>query len=92
MSAATYLVQECPICGRRLQVRVEHLGKQVVCHHCAAKFKAHDTSSGGDPPAESSLALLARAEKLIDSVSRTSPRLDAEICEWQVVNRDSEPK
>ncbi len=31
MSNPTYFVQECPTCGRRLQIRVEYLGKRVVC-------------------------------------------------------------
>jgi len=72
MSSATYFVQECPTCGRRLQVRVEYLGKQVACRHCAGKFEAFDTSSGGYPPRESGVALLARAQELIDTVSRSS--------------------
>ena len=71
MSNATYFVQECPTCGRKLQVRVEHLGKKVVCRHCAAKFEAYDSSSGSYPPTDSSVALLARAEELIDTASRS---------------------
>jgi DNA-directed RNA polymerase subunit RPC12/RpoP len=46
MPNSTYFVQECPTCGRKLQVRVEYLGKNVVCHHCSAKFQACDNSSG----------------------------------------------
>jgi hypothetical protein len=30
MSSSTYFVQECPICGRQLQIRVEYLGKRVI--------------------------------------------------------------
>ncbi len=70
MSNTTYFAQECPTCGRRLQVRVEHLGKDVICRHCAGRFEAFDASSGGVPPSESSLSLLARAEELIDSVNQ----------------------
>ena len=29
MSKATYFVQECPTCGRDLEIRVEYLGKRV---------------------------------------------------------------
>ena len=67
--AATYYVQECPTCGRNLQVRVEYLGKRVVCQHCKAKFEACDPSSAAYPPMESSLSLLARADQLIESAS-----------------------
>jgi len=70
MSNATYFVQECPTCGRKLQVRVEYLGKKVVCRHCAAKFEAYDSSSGSYPPIDSSVALLVRAEELIDRASQ----------------------
>jgi transposase-like protein len=62
---ATYFVQECPTCGRNLQVRVEYLGKRVVCQHCKAKFEACDPSSAAYPPMESSLSLLARADQLL---------------------------
>ncbi len=50
MSRNTYFVQECPTCGRNLQVRVQYLGKQVVCQHCSARFEACDPSSAGYPP------------------------------------------
>lgn len=68
--AATYFVQECPTCGRNLQVRVEYLGKRVVCQHCKAKFEACDPASAAYPPMESSLSLLARADQLIESANR----------------------
>lgn len=70
--AATYFVQECPTCGRNLQVRVEYMGKRVVCQHCKAKFEACDPTSAAYPPMESSLSLLQRADQLIESASRSS--------------------
>ena len=45
MPRSTYFVQECPTCGRNLQVRVEYLGKQVVCQHCSARFEACEPGS-----------------------------------------------
>ncbi|MEX0936507.1 MAG: response regulator [Pirellulales bacterium] len=76
MSKSTYFVQECPTCGRNLQIRVIYLGKQVVCQHCQAKFVACDPSSAAYPPTDSGLALLRRADELIESVSlrRLNPR------------------
>ncbi|MFO0788372.1 MAG: response regulator [Pirellulales bacterium] len=69
MSRSTYFVQECPTCGRNLQVRVQYLGKQVVCQHCGARFEAYDPSSAAYPPPPSSLSLLERAEQLLQSSS-----------------------
>jgi ribosomal protein L37AE/L43A len=71
--AVTYFVQECPTCGRNLQVRIEYMGKRVVCQHCKAKFEACDPASAAYPPMESSLSLLARAEELLlESAARAS--------------------
>lgn len=69
MSRSTYFVQECPTCGRKLQVRIQYLGKQVVCQHCGARFEAYDPSSAAYPPPPSSLSLLERAEQLLQSTS-----------------------
>lgn len=67
MPRSTFFVQECPTCGRNLQVRVEHLGKRVVCQHCQARFEASDSAIGGGP-SHSGLALLRRAEELLQRV------------------------
>ena len=65
MASSTYFVQECPTCGRNLQVRVEYLGKEVVCQHCDGNFEACDPASSSYPPSESGIALLRRAEELL---------------------------
>jgi lysine biosynthesis protein LysW len=69
MANSVYFVQECPTCGRNLQIRVEYLGKRVVCQHCGATLEACDPSSKNYPPTESSLSLLERAEELIETAS-----------------------
>src|SRR5262245_65510755 len=69
MSRSTYFVQECPTCGRNLQIRVQYLGRQVVCQHCSARFEAYDPSSANYPSPASSLSLLARAEQLLSASS-----------------------
>ena len=74
MSKNMFFVQECPTCGRRLQVRVDYLGKTIACEHCRAVFAACDPASQARPPAASSSAdLLARVNELIavDFGSRT---------------------
>jgi DNA-directed RNA polymerase subunit RPC12/RpoP len=73
MAGTTYFVQECPTCGRQLQVRVIYLGKRVACSHCGAQLTACDPQSREYPPSDSSLALLARVDQLLAaSASRTT--------------------
>ena len=74
MSGATYFVQECPTCGRRLQVRIEYLGRTVVCQHCRGPFLARDLE--GCAPDESGGALLERVDQLLASADerRSRPR------------------
>ena len=76
MSESTYFVQECPKCGRRLHVRVEYLGKGVVCQHCRGKFLASDTDPGVPATSESGLALLRWADELLGlaELRKTLPR------------------
>lgn len=64
MPNSTYFVQECPTCGRKLQVRVEYLGKKVVCQHCGARFEACDHTSG-ELHCEGASSILERADELI---------------------------
>ena len=42
MTNATFFLQECPTCGRRLQVRVTYLGRDLECPHCSGRFMARD--------------------------------------------------
>ena len=65
MANATYFVQECPTCGRNLQIRIEYLGKEVICQHCDASFEACDPTSSAYPPSDSGIALLLRADELL---------------------------
>jgi hypothetical protein len=76
MSNATYFVQECPTCGRRLQIRVEYLGRKVVCKHCQGELIAADPANLRCDCGSSSNALLRRADELLQSVSqrRLQPR------------------
>ena len=69
MSSAMYFVQECPICGRALQVRMQHLGKTLKCRHCNGDFEACDPDSTSYPPKSSSLGVLERAEQLLNFIN-----------------------
>ena len=70
MAGVIYYVQECPTCGRNLQVRIEYLGKRVTCQHCSAQFEAIDPSSD-DELASSSSTLLDRADQLLETASKS---------------------
>ena len=70
MSRSTYFVQECPTCGRSLQVRVEYLGRQVVCQHCNRPFEACDPAGAGGTPAMRTPDLLRRADQLLEIMAQ----------------------
>jgi len=75
MSRATFFIRDCPTCGRRLQIRVEYLGRMVRCKHCEAHFVAHDPSTTVEPT-DPRISLLERANQLLDSFDdlRNRPR------------------
>lgn len=71
--STTYFAQECPSCGRHLQVRLEYLGKWVACQHCQRQFEAMIAARQSD----SSEELLNRANELLATVetdARPLPR------------------
>jgi hypothetical protein len=70
MSSSTYFSQECPTCGRNLLIRVEYLGKTLVCQHCRGGLFACDPASARIDEAGHSSELLRRADELIASVDR----------------------
>ena len=69
MARTTYFVQECPTCGRTLHVRVEYLGKRLVCQHCGGALIATDPE--GAP--SRAMRLLERADELLQSPQRRTP-------------------
>ena len=67
MPQTTYFVKECPTCGRKLQVRVEYLGREMVCNHCGGDFLAGDAQDVFTPTEDDcSDAILLRVDELID--------------------------
>jgi DNA-directed RNA polymerase subunit M/transcription elongation factor TFIIS len=70
MLKPVYYVQECPTCGRRLEIRVAHLAKHVVCQHCLAEFEARDPSNKQLSVSDSSQNMLALADELLATVDR----------------------
>ena len=68
MSSSTYFSQECPTCGRNLRIRVEYLGKLLVCQHCHGQLYARDTVNVSIDEADDSSKILKRADELLASV------------------------
>ena len=66
MAESTYFVQECPTCGRNLRIRVEYLGRSVVCQHCHGRLVARDPDAAQDGGS----GLLQRASELIDEADQ----------------------
>ena len=79
MPRSTYFVQECPTCGRNLKVRVEYLGKKVVCQHCSARFQASEPGSNDYPPLSSSMTLLERAEHLLQTAGASGIGITTDV-------------
>ena len=75
MSNPTYFAQACPTCGRHLQIRVQYLGKKVVCQHCQGHLTAADPANVGCDGVESGNALLRRADELLELISPRRPPL-----------------
>ena len=76
MSNPTFFVQECPVCGRHLQIRVEYLGRSVVCQHCQGQLVAADPSNQRCDCPESAKSLMRRADELLATISqrKSTPR------------------
>lgn len=74
MFGATHFVQECPICGRHLQIRLEFLGRFVQCPHCHGQFTATDPSNEPLDVSGSGEYLLQRADQLLESAGEFKPR------------------
>jgi predicted RNA-binding Zn-ribbon protein involved in translation (DUF1610 family) len=70
MSKSTYFVQECPTCGRSLHIRVEYLGRQLVCQHCGGHLTASDAEGASGAAALTESALMRRADELLQAVAR----------------------
>lgn len=66
MPNRTNFVVACPACARKLDVRVDLLGRDVECSHCGALFNSSHT---GDRPNDDEAIdqILARAQQYVES-------------------------
>ena len=63
MTQTTFFVKECPTCGRNLQVRIEYLGRDMMCNHCGGDFVADEGLQ--KPKADSGDTIIARIDELL---------------------------
>jgi len=94
MPNVTYFVQDCPTCGRKLNVRVEYLGKSVVCQHCRGAFVAWDPEGA---PSESDSSVKIAGEtislngsslsgtRLLDRAQELIEMADQKIAESRII-------
>jgi DNA-directed RNA polymerase subunit RPC12/RpoP len=76
VSKSLYFVQECPTCGRNLEVRIEYLGKFVVCQHCQGRLVACDPNIHGPLIASPASDLLQRADQLLAEAQSRLPTVN----------------
>lgn len=73
----TYCNQECSTCGRRLRIRVEYLGHELVCPHCQRHFRARAEAADALHPYRSS-SVLERANRLLASLENPGEATDGD--------------
>jgi hypothetical protein len=69
-----FFQQGCPVCGRRLEIDVNLLGRRVYCQHCGGRFMAMDaslmTAAAPMQPADERVdALLEQAALVLERAS-----------------------
>lgn len=73
MPRIAHYFQDCPICGRTLRIRVEYLGRKLVCQSCRGHFVAAEPSQPAPVRAFGSHChLLDRANQLLDAMQSSS--------------------
>lgn len=66
MSRHAVFLQECPVCGRPLEIRREYQGKKVACPHCGGRFTAIDALRNPLDLWNQNNRLLHRADQLLE--------------------------
>lgn len=74
MSNGLFFVQDCPTCGRRLHIRVEYLGREVVCQHCRGRLTACDPATCRSKEPDRAAELLRRADELLRAAPQCESR------------------
>jgi len=76
MSWNTFFIQNCSTCGRRLQIKIVDLGKELLCQHCGAKIVAKDSHNESAAMLDSVSHWIEIADEVLaaDSASGRRPK------------------
>lgn len=70
--------QGCPVCGRRLQIDVNLLGRRVYCQHCGGGFVAMDDAMVGGHSCRKPVDAASRADVLLQRAAMALGRAGAD--------------
>ena len=70
MVGSAHFVKSCPTCGRKLQIQVHYIGREVNCGHCHGRFLAFHNDLAEDTLAGlgGTTDAMQRAEELLNSL------------------------
>ncbi|HEY4760469.1 MAG TPA: hypothetical protein VIH42_07810 [Thermoguttaceae bacterium] len=60
-------IQECPVCGRPLEIRREYQGKKLACPQCGGRFTAIDPARHPWDIWNNSNRMLYKADELLET-------------------------
>jgi len=66
----SYTLQQCPVCGRPLEVAAEHRGRRVTCTHCRGRFRADGADNHLNAMDHRVRRVLRRADRLLAMAGR----------------------
>ncbi len=71
MMQLTHIVEDCPICGRPVEVARKAVGRDVACGHCGGQFAVYEDDLGGtNVVACGETNLLERADRLLEVMTQ----------------------
>ncbi len=76
MSRKGIFMQECPVCGRPLEIRREYQGEKVACPHCGGRFTAIDLLRNPLDVWNQNNSLLHRADELLEECAAGSSTMN----------------
>ncbi len=74
---ATTFTQDCPICGRRVEVSADHRKLTITCPHCHGAFLAHEPPTRDGKPHDRPESLMLRADRLLAMLAQQTGLLGA---------------
>lgn len=90
----SHIVEECPVCGRPVAIRCEHLGHRVVCQHCGGGFVVTEEGARAPEWMPKCERLMEAADRVLQtsakSLATTAERLAPESCQSSFRKNESD--